>query len=54
MVRFDSAGTLLDRWDLRAILGESSEPEDLVIDSTGVHVYVAEVLNHRVYHLVRN
>ncbi len=51
--RFDVDGALLERWYLPDILGEPSEPEDIVTDETGEHVYLVEVLNHRVYHLLR-
>lgn len=50
---FDADGTPLERWDLAEIVGSRSEPEDIVIDATGTHVYIAEVLGHRVLHLVR-
>ncbi len=50
---FDPDGVLLERWYLPDIIGEDSEPEDIVLDATGDHIYVAEVRNHRVYHLVR-
>lgn len=50
---FDVEGTLLARWHLPDIVGEPTEPEDIVVDSAGEHIYVAEVKNHRVYHLVR-
>jgi hypothetical protein len=33
--------------------GSPSEPEDIVIDATGTHIYIAEVLGHRVLHLTR-
>lgn len=52
IVRFDVDGGFLERWDMREILGKPSEPEDIVIDATGDHVYVVEVRNHEVYHLV--
>lgn len=51
---FDVDGTLLESWYLPDILGEDSEPEDIVLDAAGEHIYVAEVRNHRVYHLVRS
>ncbi|MBP6627838.1 MAG: hypothetical protein KA297_00315 [Kofleriaceae bacterium] len=50
---FDTDGVLLERWFLPDVLGEDSEPEDIVLDATGDHIYVAEVLKHRVYHLTR-
>ena len=49
--RFDTDGGLLDRWYLPPILGETTEPEDIVIDAAGENIYIAEVRNHRVYHL---
>jgi len=51
---FDTEGTLLQRWDLTEILPMATEPEDIVIDAAGRHIYIAEVLNHRVWHLVRD
>ena len=50
---FDGEGTVLGRWDLTAIVGSVSEPEDIVIDATGTHIYIADVRNHRVMHLMR-
>lgn len=49
---FDVDGGLLEHWDLATILGTRSEPEDIVIDANGDHIYIAEVAQHRVYHLV--
>ncbi len=46
-----TGGELLDRWNLRAVLGTRSEPEDIVLDADGANIYIAEVLAHRVYHL---
>lgn len=51
--RFDTGGILLGRWYLPDLLGEPTEPEDIVIDAAGIHIYIAEVRNHRVYHLTR-
>ncbi len=48
---FDTEGTLLDVWDLQEIYGSRSEPEDIVIDRAGEHIYIAEVFEHRVLHL---
>jgi DNA-binding beta-propeller fold protein YncE len=48
---FDTEGTFLRAWDLAAIVGSASEPEDIVIDPAGEHIYVADVLNHRIVHL---
>lgn len=53
VVVFDRDGGVLDRWFLRPILGEITEPEDIVLDPTGEHVYLVEVRNHRVHHLHR-
>lgn len=50
---FDVGGVLLERWYLPPILGEETEPEDIVLDAAGEHIYIAEVRNHRVYHLAR-
>lgn len=49
---FDIDGTHLASWDLAEIYGSKSEPEDIVIDAEGKHIYIAEVLGHRVIHLV--
>lgn len=48
---FDTTGTLIDVWDLEKIYGRRSEPEDIVIDSAGEHIYIAEVYEHSVLHL---
>jgi DNA-binding beta-propeller fold protein YncE len=53
VVLFDPSGAVLETWNLAAIIGERTEPEDIVIDPAGEHVYVAEVYGHRVFHLVR-
>lgn len=50
---FDPDGVLLERWDLAAIVGSVTEPEDIVLDPTGRHVYIGEVRGHRVLHLMR-
>lgn len=52
IILFDVDGNLLDTWDLAAIYGSRSEPEDIVIDPDGEHIYVAEVFGHRVLHLL--
>jgi tripartite motif-containing protein 71 len=49
---FDTAGNLLTVWDIRAIYGQRSEPEDIVIDTDSGHIYIGEVYEHRVLHLV--
>ena len=48
---FDTDGTPIQEWQLFDILGTATEPEDIVIDSDLNHLYIAEVLGHRVYHL---
>jgi DNA-binding beta-propeller fold protein YncE len=50
---FDPEGTPLQRWNLAEIFGGSSEPEDIVIDREGKHIYIGEVRFHRVIHLIR-
>ncbi len=50
---FDTDGSPVERWDLEAIVGAASEPEDIVLDSTGTHIYIGEVRGHRVLHLMR-
>lgn len=51
---FDSEGGPLERWDLETMVGSRSEPEDIVIDPTGTHIYIGEVRGHRVLHLSRS
>ena len=53
VVLFDRDGGVVDRWPLRSVLGEVSEPEDIVLDPTGQEIYLVEVRNHRVHHLQR-
>lgn len=53
IVVFDVGGNPLASWDLEAIVGSSSEPEDLIITADGEHIYIGDVLNHRVVHLRR-
>lgn len=48
---FAPDGTPITEWQLAEILGATTEPEDIVIDAELDHLYVAEVLGHRVYHL---
>jgi DNA-binding beta-propeller fold protein YncE len=38
---YDTEGRYLATWDLAAIYGERSEPEDIVIDAAGEHIYIA-------------
>ena len=52
VLTFATDGAELERWDLNSIIGFESEPEDIVIDATGTHIYVAEVRLHRVLHLM--
>jgi DNA-binding beta-propeller fold protein YncE len=53
VLRFDTDGRFIDQWFLRDIIGDDSEPEDIVIDAAGEHIYIGEVLRHRVLHLIR-
>lgn len=50
---FDTDGNLVERWDLRAITTVRTEPEDIVLDPTGHHIFIAEVFGHRVLHFTR-
>ena len=52
VVLFDTEGRFLTKWDLAQIYGTRSEPEDIVIDAEGKHIYIAEVFGHRVLHLL--
>ena len=51
VILFDREGGVVDRWSLRDVLGQPSEPEDIVLDSTGEHIYVVEVKSHLVHYL---
>lgn len=51
---FDASGELQQRWDLETIVGSPSELEDIVISPDGVHIYLGDVLGHRVLHLTRD
>jgi DNA-binding beta-propeller fold protein YncE len=53
IVILDADGARLATWDLAAIVGAPSEPEDIVITGDGDHIYLGDVLNHRVIHLSR-
>ncbi|MGH1347670.1 MAG: NHL repeat-containing protein [Nannocystales bacterium] len=53
VVIFDVTGVLLETWELPRIVGSASEPEDIVITADGTHIYLGDVLNHRVIHLTR-
>jgi len=53
IVLFNTDGELIERWDLAAIYGKRTEPEDIVIDPSGTHVYIAEVFEHSVLHFIR-
>lgn len=50
---FDADGAPVERWDIFAIYGETSEPEDIVISPDGRDIFIGEVAAHRVLHLVR-
>lgn len=50
---FGVGGDALASWDLEAIVGSSSEPEDIIISADGENIYIGDVLNHRVVHLRR-
>ena len=50
---FDTDGNALERWSLPELVDFTTEPEDIVIDALGEHIYVAEVRQHRVLHFVR-
>lgn len=49
---FDSEGRPQERWNLTDIVGFRTEPEDIVVDPQGRHVYLGEVRQHRVLHLL--
>ncbi|MBN4050131.1 NHL repeat-containing protein [Desulfobulbus sp. AH-315-M07] len=53
IVIFNSFGQKLTTWDLTAIVGSLSEPEDIIITADGKHMYLGDVLNHRVIYLQR-
>lgn len=53
VVLFNRDGGFIEHWNLRNVLGESSEPEDIVLNPAGEHIYVVEVRSHRVHHLMR-
>ena len=53
VISYTTDGELIDQWDLRPLIGDRTEPEDIVLDPTGEHVYVVEVAGHRVFHLRR-
>jgi tripartite motif-containing protein 71 len=48
---FDVDGGSTGAWNLAELVGRQTEPEDLVIDAAGRHVYIAEVFGHTVVHL---
>lgn len=50
---FDRDGVVLEVWNMRDVLGEVSEPEDVVIDPTSGQIFVVEVRSHRVHRLTR-
>ncbi len=51
---YNTEGQRLATWDLGAIVGSPSEPEDIIITADGVHIYIGDVLNHRVVYIKRN
>lgn len=53
VLRYSVEGELIEQWDLRPLVGDRTEPEDIVLDPTGQHVYIVEVAGHRVFHLHR-
>lgn len=53
IVLFDPDGGVVETWNMRDVLGEVSEPEDVVIDPTGGNIVVVEVRSHRVHRLRR-
>lgn len=50
---FTGEGAFIESWNLAAVVGDASEPEDIVLDPTGTQIYLGEVRNHRVLHLER-
>ena len=54
IVLFNTDGQHLETWNLRAIVGTRTEPEDIVIDSRTGDIYIAEVFEHSVIHLRRD
>jgi tripartite motif-containing protein 71 len=48
---FDVDGNPRGIWDLGEIVGTRTEPEDIIIDATGRHIYIGEVFGHTVLHL---
>lgn len=50
---YTTEGALIEQWDLRPLIGDRTEPEDIVLDPSGEHVYLVEVAGHRVFHLRR-
>ncbi len=54
VVLFDTDGRHLETWNLRAIVGTRTEPEDIVIDNQTGDIYIAEVFAHSVIHLRRD
>lgn len=53
VLSYTTEGALIDQWDLRPLIGDRTEPEDIVLDPSGEHVYLVEVAGHRVFHLRR-
>jgi tripartite motif-containing protein 71 len=50
---YNTNGDRLATWDLAAIVGSASTPEDIVMTADGVHIYLGDVLSHRVIYLMR-
>lgn len=48
---FHGDGGTREVWNLAQLVGRRTEPEDLVIDAVGRHVYIAETFDHTVLHL---
>ena len=48
---FDVDGNPRGTWNLAEIVGKRTEPEDIIIDAAGKHIYIGEVFGHTVLHL---
>ena len=53
VVILNTEGKRLATWNLTAIIGSKSEPEDIIISADGIHLYLGDVLNHRIIYLKR-
>ncbi len=51
---YSTQGQRLGTWDLASIVGSPCEPEDIVITADSMHIYVGDVLSHRVIYLARD